>query len=66
MKDVDQGTGEDLNPNVVPTGVSSVEEDAMRNPDRPVSLMELTKGTAPTTVTHKVTLCICYMYVTYE
>lgn len=45
MKDVDQDTGEDLNPNVAPMGVSSVEEDTMRNPDRPMSLMELTKGT---------------------
>ncbi|XP_042229267.1 ATP-dependent RNA helicase DHX8-like isoform X1 [Homarus americanus] len=45
MKDVDQETGEDLNPNVAPLGNSSQEEDAMRNPDRPMSLMELTKGT---------------------
>lgn len=44
MKDVDQETGEDLNPNVAPIGVSSLEEDSMRNPDRPMSLMELTKG----------------------
>lgn len=50
MKDVDQDTGEDLNPNVAPMGVSSVEEDTMRNPDRPMSLMELTKGT-PTGMT---------------
>lgn len=46
MKDVDQDTGEDLNPNVAPMGGNSQDEDAMRNPDRPMSLMELTKGKA--------------------
>lgn len=45
MKDVNQETGEDLNPNVAPVGISNMEEDSMRNPDRPMSLMELTKGT---------------------
>lgn len=45
MKDVDQETGEDLNPNVAPVGGCVQEEDSMRNPDRPMSLMELTKGT---------------------
>ncbi|XP_069948968.1 ATP-dependent RNA helicase DHX8 isoform X2 [Cherax quadricarinatus] len=45
MKDVDQETGEDLNPHVAPLGSNSQEEEAMRNPDRPMSLMELTKGT---------------------
>lgn len=45
MKDVDQGTGEDLNPNVAPLGGTLQDEDTMRNPDRPMSLMELTKGT---------------------
>lgn len=44
MKDVDQETGEDLNPNVAPVGGNVQEEDSMRNPDRPMSLMELTKG----------------------
>ena len=42
MKDVNQGTGEDLNPNVVPLGESN--EDNMRNPDRPVSLVTLARG----------------------
>lgn len=45
MKDVDQGTGKDLNPNVTPLGNTLQDEDTMRNPDRPMSLMELTKGT---------------------
>lgn len=45
IKDVDQETGEDLNPTVAPAGSGTiVDEDTMRNPDRPMSLKELTKG----------------------
>ncbi|KAF2348160.1 Helicase-associated domain [Trinorchestia longiramus] len=43
MKDVDQLTGRDLNP-AVGGGMAPDDEQAMRNPDRPVSLIELTKG----------------------
>lgn len=44
MKDVDQNTGEDLNPTIAPLTGANLEED-MRNPDRPISLMEMIKGT---------------------
>ncbi|XP_076154498.1 ATP-dependent RNA helicase DHX8-like [Alosa pseudoharengus] len=38
MKDVDQETGEDLNPNRRKNLLGEGTEDAMRNPDRPVDL----------------------------
>ncbi|KAH0627004.1 hypothetical protein JD844_002358 [Phrynosoma platyrhinos] len=38
MKDVDQDTGEDLNPNRRRNLVGEAEETAMRNPDRPTHL----------------------------
>ncbi|XP_076067983.1 ATP-dependent RNA helicase pea [Oratosquilla oratoria] len=44
MKDVDQESGEDLNPNVTTLG-SQDDEQAMRNPDRPTAFMEVAKGT---------------------
>lgn len=42
IKDVDQTTGSDLNP--AAQQLAPEDEEAMRNPDRPVSLIELTKG----------------------
>ena len=41
MKDVDQSSGQDLNPVVE---AEEGDEDSMRNPDRPVSFIELTRG----------------------
>ena len=40
MKDVDQETGHDLNPTVVSVKVEE-DENQLRNPDRPTSLLEL-------------------------
>ncbi|KAB7499175.1 ATP-dependent RNA helicase DHX8 [Armadillidium nasatum] len=44
MKDVDQGTGEDLNPSSVATNNDVPDEEKLRNPDRPVTLVELTRA----------------------
>ncbi|KAK5906281.1 hypothetical protein CgunFtcFv8_002163 [Champsocephalus gunnari] len=41
MKDVDQGTGEDLNPNRRRNLDPAVGEEALRNPDRPVEAIVL-------------------------
>ena len=38
MKDVDQNTGEDLNPKTAPKDSSMDTEESMRNPDRPSNL----------------------------
>ena len=44
MKDVDQATGKDLNPHSVTQTGKAKDDGVLRNPDRPVTLMELTKG----------------------
>lgn len=46
MKDVDQTTGRDLNPLINANDPDAGDEDSMRNPDRPVGLLELTKTAA--------------------
>ncbi|KAK5851181.1 hypothetical protein PBY51_001996 [Eleginops maclovinus] len=48
MKDVDQGTGEDLNPNRRRNLDPVVGEEALRNPDRPVEASMLDKEENPT------------------
>ncbi|XP_069683927.1 ATP-dependent RNA helicase DHX8 [Periplaneta americana] len=54
MKDVDQDTGEDLNPtsNNLLLGKDRDEEQAHRNPDRPTSLLELQGSLAEEDETH--------------
>ena len=54
MKDVDQDTGEDLNPtsNNLFLGKDRDEEQAHHNPDRPTSLLELQGSLAEEDETH--------------